>query len=91
MDIKEKINEIVAKLKGDKNLLESFKTDPVKTVEKLLGIDLPDDKINKIVEGIKAKIDLETVKDKLDADKDGKVDLDDAKKAIGGLFDKFKK
>lgn len=72
--IKDKIEEIVAKIKGDKNLLANFKSDPAGTVESLIGVDLPDGALGKIVDGVKAKIDL-----------------DDAKSAIGGLFSKFKK
>ena len=30
--------------------------DPVKTVEELTGVDLPDDAINKVVDGVKAKL-----------------------------------
>ena len=62
MDIKAKIEEIVKKIKGDKNLLANFKNDPLKTVENLLGVDLPDDIIEKIVEGVKAKISIDDVK-----------------------------
>lgn len=57
MDIKEKIEELVAKIKGDENLMESFKKEPVPTLEKLLGVDLPDEKMGALVEGIKAKLD----------------------------------
>jgi hypothetical protein len=74
MDIKAKINELVEKIKGDKNLLASFKAEPIKTIEKLIGIDLPDDKIEQLVEGIKAKIAIDDIGDKL-----GK---------LGGLFGK---
>ena len=56
MDIKEKIEEISGKLQEDKFLAEGFKKEPVKTVEKLLGIDLPDDAVKKIVDGVKAKV-----------------------------------
>ena len=59
MDIKAKIEELVNKIKSDKNLLAKFQKDPVSTVEELLGIDLPNDQVEKIVEGIKAKIDLD--------------------------------
>jgi len=62
MDIKAKIEEIVKKIKGDKKLLSKFKDEPVKTVEDLLGVDLPDDIIEKIVEGVKAKISIDDVK-----------------------------
>ena len=59
MDIKEKIDEIVKKLKSDKSLMKKFKEDPISAVESLLGIDLPNDQIEKIVDGIKAKITVD--------------------------------
>ena len=65
MDIKAKINELVEKIKGDENLLANFKSNPVKTVEGLIGVDLPDDKISSIVDGIKAKISFDSLGDKL--------------------------
>ena len=65
MDIKAKIEEIVSKIKSDEGLLKKFKDDPIKTVEGLIGIDLPDDQIEKIVDGIKAKISLDDIGDKL--------------------------
>ena len=59
MDIKKKIDEIVKKLKSDKNLMEKFKKDPVSAVESLIGVDLPNDQIEKIADGIKAKITID--------------------------------
>ena len=61
MDIKAKIEELTKKIMNDKKLQEKFKTNPVEAVEGLLGIDLPDEQINKIVEGIKAKITVDKV------------------------------
>lgn len=58
-DIKAKINEIVEKLKNDENLLEQFNKNPAKVIEEYVGVDLPDDKVNQLVEGIKAKISLD--------------------------------
>ena len=58
-DLKQKIEEIVNKIKGDNNLLNKFKENPVKTVEDFIGMDLPDDQINSIVNGVKAKINLD--------------------------------
>lgn len=63
MDIKGKIEEIAGKLQEDKFLAEGFKKEPVKTVEKLLGIDLPDDAVKKIVDGVKAKISMDKLGD----------------------------
>jgi len=55
-DIKEKIDEIVDKIKADPKMLEQFKSEPVKVIEKLVGIDLPDEKLQPLVNGIKAKL-----------------------------------
>ena len=63
MDIKEKINELVDKIKDDDKLKDQFSKEPVKTVEKLLGVDLPDDKMDAVVDGIKAKLKLDSVSD----------------------------
>ena len=63
MDIKAKIEELVNKIKNDKDLLAKFQKDPVATVEGLIGIDLPNDQIEKLVEGIKAKISLDKLGD----------------------------
>ena len=45
MDIKAKIEEIVNKAKNDKDFMAKLQKDPIKTVEDLLGVDLPDDLI----------------------------------------------
>ena len=67
MDIKAKIEEVVKKLTEDKALMEKFRKDPVATLEKLLGIDLPDDQMEKLVDGVKAKIGFDKVGDALGA------------------------
>lgn len=79
--ITEKIDEIVEKIKNDKTIAAKFKKDPVSTVEDLIGIDLPNDQIEKVVDGIKAKIAL----DKIDLDN---IDLGKVGDVLGGLFGK---
>ncbi len=59
MNIKEKIEELVEKIKNDKDLLKKFQSDPVKTIEDLVGVDLPNDQIEAMAEAIKAKISLD--------------------------------
>ena len=63
VDVKEKITEIVEKITKDEKLKEQFKKDPVKAVESTLGVDLPDDVVKKIVDGVKAKVTLENAND----------------------------
>lgn len=72
--IKEKIEEIVEKIKNDKDIASKFQKDPVKTIESLIGIDLPDAQMEKIVEAVKAKVNIDKVGDLLEG--------------IGGLFGK---
>lgn len=67
MDIKEKINEVVEKVTKDKEFQEKFQKDPVKAVESVLGVDLPDDLVEKIVDGVKGKITAEKVSDVVDS------------------------
>ena len=86
-EIKEKIEEVVAKLKEDPKLMTQFKTEPVKALEAILGVDLPDDVINKIIDGVKARLAGEAAKDFAeDAANDVKEVFDDAKNVIGGFF-----
>lgn len=63
MDIKEKINEIVDKVKNDKEVTKNFQKDPVKTVEGLVGVDLPNDQVNQIVDAVKAKVSFDKLGD----------------------------
>ena len=65
MDIKAKIEEIVNKIKADENFAQEFKADPVKAAEKVLGVDLPNDVINNVIDGVKAKINVDDIKNKL--------------------------
>jgi FKBP-type peptidyl-prolyl cis-trans isomerase (trigger factor) len=74
IDIKEKIEELVEKIKKNPAMLKKFKENPVKVVEELVGIDLPDELVEKVVDGVKAKITMDKVGDALGA--------------LGGLFGK---
>lgn len=57
--MKEKIEQIIAKLRTDDKLLEKFQKNPAAVIEEYLGVDLPDDQVNQIVEGVKAKLQLD--------------------------------
>jgi hypothetical protein len=85
MDIKEKLQDLVEsvtkKLKEDPSLLSSFKKEPIKVIEKVIGIDLPDEQIEKLITMVKAKLAADDLADKAD-------DVKDVLKGIGGLFGK---
>lgn len=58
-ELKEKAEELIEKIKNDKDIAAKFQKDPISTVEELLGVDLPNDQIMAVAEFIKAKIDLD--------------------------------
>ena len=66
MDIKEKIADIVEEIKKNPNIKEQFEKEPVKVIEKLIGVDLPDDIVEKIIDGVKAKMTAENIVDAAD-------------------------
>ncbi len=66
IDVKAKIEELADKLQKDPNLLKSFQADPVKTLEKLTGVDLPDEQLKPLVAGVKAKLAASDLGGKLD-------------------------
>ena len=67
MDIKEKIEEVVNKLKSNPALLKKFDKEPVKVLEELLGVDLPDDLVEKLIDGVKVKLAATKVGDALES------------------------
>lgn len=75
MEIKEKIEELVDKAKNDEEFHKELKEDPVKAVEGLLGVDLPDEQVKAIAHGVAAKLDMGDIKDA-------------AMDKLGGLFKK---
>ncbi|MBO4837674.1 MAG: hypothetical protein J5564_08290 [Clostridia bacterium] len=56
MDIEKIISDVLGKLKVDKTLMNEFMKDPVATLEKKLGIDLPDEQVKQVIDGVKAKL-----------------------------------
>lgn len=64
MDIEKIIEQIVEKLAGDDQLVEKFKEDPAKTIKDTLKLDLDEDVLETVIKAVKAKIDLDDIKDK---------------------------
>lgn len=60
-EIKEKVEELVKKITSDKKFRAKFEKDPVKAVEEVIGIDLPDETINTIIETVKTKVNIDDV------------------------------
>lgn len=77
--IAKKVEEAIKAIKKDPKMLVQFKDEPVKVIEKLVGMDLPDDIIEGVIDGIKKGLDAN------DKDDDGKLGMDDIAKAAGLL------
>ncbi len=67
MGVIDQIKDTVEKITKDENLMKDFKSDPIKAVEKVIGKDLPDDAVEKIIDGVKAKMSADKAGDMLDS------------------------
>lgn len=67
MDVKEQITKAVDKITKDKKLQEQFQKEPVKALESVLGVDLPDNVVNQVIEGVKAKLTADKVSGAVDS------------------------
>ena len=61
MDLMKKVEELVKKITGDKELRAKFDKNPAAVIEQLVGVDLPDEQVNQLVDAIRAKITAESV------------------------------
>jgi len=61
MDIKARIEDVIEKVKSDKDFASKFSKDPVKAVESVVGVQLPESQINSIIDGVKAKVSFDKV------------------------------
>ena len=74
VDIKKIVEEVTDKLKNNPELLKMFQSDPIRALESLTGIDLPDEQLEPVVAAVKAKLTTDNAVEVL-----GK---------LGGLFGK---
>lgn len=90
MEVLDKVDDVVRELKNNDEKRAQFKEEPVKTLEEMTGLDLPDEKVKKVVDLIEAKIDDADIDEKLAALGDKLDDFgDDLKEKVGGFFKKF--
>ena len=70
-NIKDIAKRLIEIMKDDDKFEAKFDRNPAKAIEEVLGIDLPDEKVNDIVRIVMAKLDLDNfdLDDLLDKDK----------------------
>ncbi|MBQ8518253.1 MAG: hypothetical protein IJ455_01450 [Agathobacter sp.] len=78
MDVKKMIEKLIDEIQKDGKLGTQFKNDPVKVIENIIGKDLPDETVEKIIDGVNAKVNLDKAMDAIDKIDDmlDNVDMD---------------
>jgi hypothetical protein len=66
-DIKAMIEKLTDSISKNDSLKAQFQKDPIKAVEKVLGVDLPEDVVQQIITAVKGKITLDKVSGAADA------------------------
>jgi len=67
MDLQKVIKQVLDALNNNDALVKEFLADPAKVLESKLGIDLPNEQINAVVEGVKTKLNLDNAASVLNA------------------------
>ena len=86
--INDNVEKVAKSLLKDKDLLSGFRKNPVKIIEKILGVNLPDKQVNAIISGVMEKLSGEGISGLLDKDGDGKLELKEVAGMLGGLMGK---
>ena len=50
------IQEVINRIQNDQELQKQFGENPVKAIESLTGIDLPDEQINDVIKAVSSKL-----------------------------------
>ena len=64
-DVKEMIDKVVDKAKNDPKFMDELKKDPEKAIESVVGMDIPDGMVDKVMAAVKNKDTLDKVGDVL--------------------------
>ncbi len=76
MDVMEIIEKLINEIQKDGKLGTQFKENPAKVIENIIGQDLPDETVEKIVDGVNAKVNLEQAFDTIDMIDDALDNID---------------
>ena len=64
-DVKEMIDKVVDKAKNDPKFMDELKKNPEKAIESVVGMDIPDGMVDKVMAAVKSKDTLDKVGDVL--------------------------
>lgn len=63
VDVLEVVEKAVVKILKDEKLQKQFKDEPIKVLEKVLDVNLPDELLEPVIDGIKAKLVADKLQD----------------------------
>ena len=66
MNLKKIVKNLIEEIQKDGKLGEQFEKNPVQVIESVVGKDLPDDIVNKIVDAVKANVNIDKATDAMD-------------------------
>lgn len=66
VDVKEVIDQVVSKAKNDPEFMKKLQSDPEKTIESVIGIDIPDGAVDQVLTAVKGKITLDKLSGVMD-------------------------
>lgn len=61
MNVKEIVNNVVDKAKNDPDFMKKLQNDPEKTIESVIGVDIPDGVADQVLTAVKGKISVDKI------------------------------
>lgn len=66
VDVKELVTKVVDKAKSDPNFMANLQKDPEKTIESVIGMDIPEGVVDQVVAAVKGKASLDKISGVMD-------------------------
>ena len=61
VDVKEMVEQVVSKAKNDPDFMKKLQSDPEKTIESVIGVDVPDGAVDQVLAAVKSKVTLDKI------------------------------
>ena len=65
MNTNDMVQQLIKKAKDNPQLLDQLTTHPAKTIEQLIGVDLPDEQVDEIIKKVLAQLSTNKIGDVL--------------------------
>ena len=65
MNMNEMVQQLITKVQKDPKLLDQLIAHPTKTIEQLIGVDLPDEQVDEVIKKVLANVSTDKIGDVL--------------------------